>query len=339
MPRVPRINIENALYYITSRGDHNEDIFKEGSDYAMYLDLLKRGKEQYKFKLFAFCLMPNHAHLLIEPAGNTTISHIMHAVNPNYTKYFNAKHRRDGHLFQERYKMVLVEKETNLLNVTSYIHLNPKALKLVSDIIEYSYSSYPLYIEEDRGSEKTGQMDIKNEIREALDYLKGASYKDFIDKMPAEEMDKLGKLLGKKAAIGSEEFMEKIKSKVESEKQKSEELAETKAREPLLVKRLVVLGGVMVVIAGLIALSLYARTVKIRKELKSQIEKGNAEITVKVNAEKQKIVKDLGEKYRADMVSYQAMSKRLEAEKKKVGELEKSLKGSSRPEDKKNEGE
>ena len=134
MPRVPRINLEGALYYVTSRGDHNEAIFKEAGDYAAYLDLLKKGKEQYNFKLFAFCLLPNHIHLLIELAGDTTISQIMYGLNSNYTKYFNAKHHKEGHLFQERYEMALLEKEPNLLNMTAYIHLNPKALASVPDI-------------------------------------------------------------------------------------------------------------------------------------------------------------------------------------------------------------
>lgn len=325
MPRVPRINIENALYYITSRGDSSEEIFKEGSDYAMYIDLLKKSKDEYKFKLFAFCLVPTHLHLLIELAGDTTISQIMHSLNSNYTKYFNSKHKRTGHLFQERYRMVLVEKEPNLLNITAYIHLNPKAMNLCPDIADYAYSSYPIYIEEDRGKQRMG-IDIRSEIREVLGLLKNATYADFITTIPAGEMQALGRNLAKKAILGSAEFVENIKSKVESEKQKAEELASMRTRNPLVAKTIIAAGGAAIIILGAAIITLYIRALAIRNTFNKELQNKNAEITAKLIEEKQKIRQDLDEKYRADMVSFEALSKRLEAEKKKAAELEKELK-------------
>jgi len=333
MPRVPRINIENALYYVTSRGDSSEDIFKEGSDYTMYIDLLKKSKDEYKFKLFAFCLVPTHLHLLIELAGTTTISQIMHSLNSNYTKYFNSKHNRTGHLFQERYKMVLVEKEPNLLNITAYIHLNPKAMNLVPDIAGYSYSSYPVYIEEDRlnqktekpKNEKTYKINMTSEIKEVNGYLNGKKYSDFIKTIPAADMQNLGKDLNKKPILGSSEFVEGIKSRLDLEKQKAEELVKEKAREPLLVKKLILAGGVVIFILGVTVFSLYMRAVNIRENLKKEMAQKDVELNAKLLSERQEIRKDLDEKYRADMVSFEAMTKRLEIEKKRAADLEKQL--------------
>lgn len=331
MPRVPRINIENALYYVTSRGDNNEYIFKEGSDYAVYLDLLRKCKSQYKFKLFAFSLVPNHAHLLIELAGETTISQIMHGLNSNYTKYFNAKHNKVGHLFQERYRLVLVEKEPNLLNVTAYIHLNPKALNLVSDIKDYEYSSYPLYMIEEESKNrktekqkngKTDQIEMKAEIREARGPLKGGTYADFLMNVQKEEMERLGKILAKKPVLGSDEFVEKVRAKIESDKEK----ADKDTAYPAMAKKLILGGALLVLALSVLTVSLYQRNVRIKDSVGKELAKKESELRTNLAKAKETIREDLTEKYKADMVSYSAMQKRLELEKQKTKELEEKVK-------------
>ncbi len=138
MIKIPKIHIEGALYYVTTRGDNNEDIFKEPEDYKTYLGLLRKYKEQYGFKLFSFMLAPNHLHLLFELKMGITISDIMHDLNGNYTKYFNSKYERKGHLFQERSKMVLAEKDKYLLPIIAYMHLNPYYCVIASEQRERS---------------------------------------------------------------------------------------------------------------------------------------------------------------------------------------------------------
>jgi REP element-mobilizing transposase RayT len=231
MSRMPRIHVENALYYVTSSGDHDEPIFKEGSDYAIYADLLDRCKKQRGFKLFAFCFTQNSVNLLIEPSSGMTISQVMHDVNSNYTKYFNKKYKKAGHLFQERYRMVLIEKEPNLLNMTAYIHLRPKILNISGNIGEYKHSSFLSYLNEGSGAAEIAQTkvmeavgpDINDEIREVLAYLNGADYRGFVEGIPLDKSKQLDKDLGKNTILGSDEFVRDIKSRIDSEKRKLRE--------------------------------------------------------------------------------------------------------------------
>lgn len=317
MPRVPRINIENALYYVTSRGDNDQEIFKQESDYRAYIDLLKRAKDQYKFMLFAFCLLPNHVHLLIELKGSATISQIMHTLNSNYIKYFNSKYNRAGHLFQERYKMVLLEKTPYLLMAMAYIHMNPSKLGLTAGSEEYPYSSYSLYI-----SDNPGAVPTKDESREVREYLKGRSYQEFIKGVGSNEMESFGKELSRKTMLGSDEFIEKIKNVIEAQKLQLKEGVEIKTAN----KKFLIIGGSIVLLLGIFSAYFYGKAFVARERLKKEIAGQNAELAKRLKEEKDRIKNDIDEKYRADMVSFEALSKRLEIEKVKAKELESKLK-------------
>ena len=105
MPRLPRIYIKGVLYYITCNGLHHQSIFKDQEDYGMFLELLKKYQDQYGIKLFSYVLLPGHLHLLVEMIGqDDDISGFMHDLNNSYTKYFNSRHNRKGHLFRSRFK-------------------------------------------------------------------------------------------------------------------------------------------------------------------------------------------------------------------------------------------
>ncbi|MFA6078857.1 MAG: transposase [Candidatus Omnitrophota bacterium] len=328
MPRVPRINIEKALYYITARGDHSEEIFKERKDYTAYIELLKKFKDQYKFKLFSFCFLPNHLHLLLELAGDTTISQIMYGLNSNYTKHFNSAHERSGHLFQERYKMILVEKEPYLLDLTAYLHIHPKFLKLVTGISDYAYSSYPAYIYYDNKSvqDKDLAVPMGEEVKEVLDLLGGKKYSDFVASMDGAALEVLSKDLSRKTILGSDKFIDMVKSKVESEKMKLEEIAQSGAKSSRANKWFVVVGAVMIVALGALIIYLQTTTAGIKNDFKVQLENKDTELGRKIVMERQRVTEGLKERYRADMVSMGAMAKRLEIEKNKSLELENRLK-------------
>ena len=146
MARQLRIQFSGALYHITSRGNEKKDIFQRDDDRGKFLTYLKEAKERYRFLLYAYALMNNHYHLLIEtPLAN--IAQIMHYINTSYTVYFNRKNRRYGHLFQGRYKAILVDKDNYLLELSRYIHLNPVRANLVTGPEDYRWSSYRDYIQ------------------------------------------------------------------------------------------------------------------------------------------------------------------------------------------------
>jgi putative transposase len=325
--KIPRTHIEGALYYVTSRGDNNENIFKDTRDYESYLDLLEKYKEQYGFKLFSFVLMPNHLHLLIELKEGLTISDIMHDLNANYTKYFNAGHERKGHLFQERYKMVLLEKSQYLIPVSAYIHLNPRALGLIAQPKEYVYSSYGLFC--GARPQNLLRLGMEDEIREVSDDLGGKKYEDVLSAIPAAEMELLGKDLSKQAILGRPDFIEKIKEY--SKNVKAASVQPAAPAQPVVenaahpYRKLILAGSLAVVLLGILTLYLYARGVETRDRFIKELAKKESELSMRLAKDRAFIHKDLEEKYQADMVSYQAMAKRLELEKQKVRKLEDKL--------------
>ena len=142
--RQPRIYLEGAVYYTTVRASAGELLFREDEDCEYFLDILKERKKKYNFKLYAFCLLPRHYHLLIE-TKDQNISKIMQAINTSYCLYFNNKYKREGHLIAGRFEMKLVNKDISLLELTYHLHLNPIRLGLVRAPEEYRFSSYLEY--------------------------------------------------------------------------------------------------------------------------------------------------------------------------------------------------
>ena len=145
MTRSLRIEYEGAVYHVTARGNERKPIFKDGEDHKRLLQIIFQAKEKYDLKIISYVLMPNHYHLLLEtPEGNLTKS--MKYIQTNYAIYFNRRHKRSGHLFQGRYKAFIVEKESYLLEVSRYIHLNPLRAGMVKRLEDYEWSSYPEYM-------------------------------------------------------------------------------------------------------------------------------------------------------------------------------------------------
>ncbi|MCP4974995.1 MAG: transposase, partial [Maribacter sp.] len=133
MARPLRIEYPGAWYHFTCRGNERGLIFKDDTDRRVFLDMLKESLEKYKVFLHGYVLMGNHFHLnLHTPQGN--LSRFAQRFNTAYTVYFNRRHRRMGHLYQGRYKAILVEKESYLLALSRYIHLNPVKIKKIKKL-------------------------------------------------------------------------------------------------------------------------------------------------------------------------------------------------------------
>ena len=145
MARKPRIQYSGAFYHIIVRGNQRQNIFLEDADRLEYLERLKRYKKKCGFVLYAFVLMSNHVHLLLETPKDP-IARIMQMLNFTYTQYFNKKYNKVGHLFQGRYKSYLCDKDNYLLGLVRYIHKNPVRAGLVENPDEYSWSSQGDYI-------------------------------------------------------------------------------------------------------------------------------------------------------------------------------------------------
>jgi len=149
MARPLRIKYKGAFYHITSRGNERKKIYFSDLDYKKFKSILKEAQNKYGYVLHSYVLMDNHYHLLIEtPQAN--LSKIMHYINSSYTSYINKKMKRSGHLFQGRYKSILIDKDNYLLELSRYIHLNPVRKKMVERPEDYIYSSYAAYISPDQ---------------------------------------------------------------------------------------------------------------------------------------------------------------------------------------------
>ncbi|MCZ4305723.1 transposase [Zoogloeaceae bacterium G21618-S1] len=141
MTRPIRIEFSGALYHVTSRGDRREAIYEDDADRESFLALLGQVAESFNWVCHAFCLMTNHYHLVIEtPDGN--LSKGMRQLNGVFTQYSNRRHRRGGHLFQGRFKAILVDGDSYLLELARYVVLNPVRARMVDDPGAWPWSSY-----------------------------------------------------------------------------------------------------------------------------------------------------------------------------------------------------
>jgi REP element-mobilizing transposase RayT len=226
MGRPLRIEYPGAFYHVTSRGNEKKDVFRSQKDREKFLSYLESATERYGATVHVYCLMSNHYHLLLEtPQGN--LSQIMRHINGAYTNYFNAKRKRAGHLFQGRYKAILVEKDSHALELSRYIHLNPVRAGMVQMPEEHRWSSYQSYIG------KVAQPDWLRSA-EQLGYFQGTeqekreTYRRFVEDAIGEEtISPLAGAVGT-AILGSHEFIAGIEERHLADKNDNPDIPEIK---------------------------------------------------------------------------------------------------------------
>ena len=144
MGRAWRIEFEGALYHVMSRGNEGKPIFIDDSDRQGFLKALGDISDRFEIDIFAYVLMDNHYHLLIK-TKRANLSKAMQWLGVTYTRRFNNRHKRSGHLFQGRFKSILVQNDAYLMQLSCYIHRNPLRAKIVNRLASYRWSSYPIY--------------------------------------------------------------------------------------------------------------------------------------------------------------------------------------------------
>ena len=211
MARKPRVEVEGGLYHITARGNNRRRIFDDDEDYQKMLKLLTEAKTKLPFYLYAYCLMPNHVHLLVE-RRQEAIGRVMHRLLTGYSRYYNRRYRRVGHLFQKRYKAILCQTDQYLAELVRYIHLNPVRARMVSDPASYRYSSHRVYL----GLDEPRLVDIEPVLRH-FGGTKRLARERFELFVKAGMKDGHGEEFYKGAGgriLGSEEFVEATKKRV-----------------------------------------------------------------------------------------------------------------------------
>ena len=226
MARPLRLEYEGAVYHVTARGNERGKIYFSKRDYEKFKEYLAAAKEKYGFILHAYALMTNHYHLIIEtPVKN--LSKIMHYINSSYTTYTNVKRKRSGHLFQGRYKAILVEKDNYLLELSRYLHLNPVRVNMVHKPEEYTHSSYRSYV--------TGQIEdivSRNTILEMMTANREEApehYRNFVETALGEEIASPLKKVYGGIILGDEGFIRDTLARVELERVDTPEVSHGKA--------------------------------------------------------------------------------------------------------------
>ena len=139
MPRQARLFLEGVCYHIITRGNQKQAIFKDENDFDRYMWFLAKYKRRFGVRLYGWCLMPNHVHLLLE-SGN--VPQAMHGINMSYAQYYQYKYTKVGHVWQDRYKSLVIQKDKYLINCVTYIEYNPVRGNLALRPEEYRWSSY-----------------------------------------------------------------------------------------------------------------------------------------------------------------------------------------------------
>ena len=145
MARRPRVFAPGLLYHVIVRGNQRRKTFRSDDDYIAYLDRLEKYRVKFHARIYAYGLMPNHVHLLLE-TGSTPLAKFMQGLQQSYTQYFNRRYRKVGHLFQGRYKAIICDKDKYLLALVRYIHLNPVRARLAKRPEHYAYTGHRSYL-------------------------------------------------------------------------------------------------------------------------------------------------------------------------------------------------
>ncbi|MFH1460756.1 MAG: transposase [Candidatus Omnitrophota bacterium] len=215
MARPLRIEYDGAVYHVTSRGNAKEPIFKNAEDRFNFFEVLAEAKKKHNIICHAYCLMDNHYHLVVEtPEGN--LSRAMRHINGVYTQSFNRKHKRVGHVFQGRYKAMLVDRDEYLLEVIRYVVLNPVRAGLVKSAEKWQWSSYC-------GTVGMSKKERFLDTDWVLEYFGGTKniaqkkYREYVDEGIEKEIVK--KKISQQSILGSESFKQKISKYVQGKKE------------------------------------------------------------------------------------------------------------------------
>ena len=196
MPRQERKRSKSGYYHIMLRGNERRNIFLDDEDKLRFLETIYEKQQKDRFNMHAYCLMDNHVHLMIGE-GTEDIAKVMKRITVSYVYYFNKKYKRVGHLFQDRYRSEVVEKDSYVLALARYIHQNPVKANMTKQAGEYKWSSYGSYIDEKNYFCKMIDRDIIMELfsedrekakRLFIKYMDEENCDTFIDLKEEEEV-------------------------------------------------------------------------------------------------------------------------------------------------------
>lgn len=230
MARPLRLEYPGAFYHVINRGNAGENIFINDRDKEKFLEYLEKAVERYLIRIHTYCLMTNHYHLLVEtPQPN--LSQAIKWVNVSYATYFNRKRNRSGHLFQGRFKSIIVDADEYLKPLSRYIHLNPVRAKMVESHDAYYWSSYPVFIGKRKGEswlETDWLLSLFGNSPKAASKI----YRSYVENIDLDEVKNPGTDVVGGLVLGSTEFVAWIKETFLSKKTHQKEIPQLKKLKP-----------------------------------------------------------------------------------------------------------
>jgi REP element-mobilizing transposase RayT len=212
MGRKPRVHFSGAVYHVISRGNQKQTIFEDQDDFLRFRKFLEDTQRRFDFRMYAYVLMPNHFHLLLEVRLHPLFK-VMQTLLYRYAQYFNNRHRKVGHLFQGRYRAILCEKDSYLLELVRYLHLNPVRAKLAVDATDYPWSSHAAFL---KGRDENGLA-----VEAVLSYLSKRrgdavkKYTEFVSEGARQGHRDDFYELREHRYLGGDEFVEQVEKKLE----------------------------------------------------------------------------------------------------------------------------
>ena len=225
MPHPLRLEFPGAVYHIYSRGNERKDVFRSSDDYELFLGILAEAALTFDVLIHAYCLMPNHFHLLLE-TKDSNLSQVMKRLLGLYTVRFNRKHKRLGHLFQGRYKALIVDKDAYFLELSRYIHLNPVKAKLVKGPEDYQWSSMRYYLKQKSPEFLSRDFTLDS-------FQSTGAYRRFVMEGLSQPLDPFKDAIGG-VLSGTEDFLERLKARIAKRKANQFHGKETLFRKPFL---------------------------------------------------------------------------------------------------------
>jgi REP element-mobilizing transposase RayT len=185
MGRATRADFTGGIYHVIARGNNKGLIFNDSKDKGYFLSILKKNSETMGCRIYGYALMDNHYHILIQTMDKK-LQEIMHSINNKYSKYFNLKYERVGHVFQGRYTSCIIQNEFYMYNVLRYIHQNPVKAGMCRKVEDYPWSSDKYYREDSNGFVDTSLVInmISSDLAEAK-----RQYKEWMDRAEDENYD------------------------------------------------------------------------------------------------------------------------------------------------------
>jgi REP element-mobilizing transposase RayT len=230
MARPLRVEYPDAYYHVINRGNYQQKIYLNDRDKEKFIEYLEKAAERFSIIFHGYCLMSNHYHLLIQ-TPDSNLSKAMQWINVSYATYFNRKRNRHGHLFQGRFKAILIDADEYLKHLSRYIHLNPVRANMVSSPSDYQWSSYRAFI----GKQKAPQFLETDWLLSSFGKNKKQtrqSYKDFVEKVDAKTLEDPGAQISEGFLLGGTNFIKWVKQTFLSGRNDEKEIPQLKKLKP-----------------------------------------------------------------------------------------------------------